>query len=82
MIFHILFFFFVLGSFAQAEERSQPDLSKYSDLEFAKFLEKQFRNDFLVSFKGGQTAVTDLIAHQKLLLLKAKNRSAASAGSF
>ena len=82
MIFHILFFFFVLGSFAQAEERSQPDLSKYSDLEFAKFLEKQFRNDFLVSFKGGQTAVTDLIAHQKLLLLKSKNGTNADAEAF
>ena len=64
---HILFFVFILGSLVQAEEKVQTDSRKDSDLEFAKLLEKKFRNDFLVSFENHQYAVTDLLAHQPRL---------------
>ena len=79
---HILFFVFILGSLVQAEEKVQTDSRKDSDLEFAKLLEKKFRNDFLVSFENHQYAVTDLLAHQKLLLLKAKAGTNTDAETF
>jgi CHAT domain-containing protein len=79
---YILFFVFILGSLVQAEEKVQTDSGKNSDLEFAKLLEKKFRNDFLVSFEDHQYAVTDLLAHQKLLLLKAKAGTNTDAETF
>ena len=79
---YILFFVFILGSLVQAEEKVQTDSGKNSDLEFAKLLEKKFRNDFLVSFEDHKYAVTDLLAHQKLLLLKAKAGTNTDAETF